>query len=160
MSAFDAKAKSIFGAALLLGVVSTVLAPAIMLDGIGATFFAGMGFRLIVCAFGIGRDRVLPITLDEKGRAVLLRSGSTLPRGGEWCRALVDALGSLDYPLSKLEILILVETDDIATREALARINLAPRISRHRRPRRHAAHEAARPQRRSVDGERRSDHGV
>ncbi len=73
---------------------------------------------------------------------------------------LIRRLGALDYPAAKLEILILVEADDIATRAALAAAPKPPSDARGRGPTRPAAHQAPRPQRRTGAGPRHADHRV
>jgi cellulose synthase/poly-beta-1,6-N-acetylglucosamine synthase-like glycosyltransferase len=47
----------------------------------------------------------------------LFREGAVLPK-------LVAALSALDYPAAKLQILLLLESDDVQTRDALARLKL------------------------------------
>ncbi len=122
----SAKARRV-GAAMfalaLAGVLGLIEAPACRLPttlAFGGLFFAGTVFRLLVCAAGWRQEpRPAPTVPD----AALPFYSVLVPLHDEAAIVphLLDALGTLDYPRSKLEVLILVEAHDLATREALTR---------------------------------------
>jgi hypothetical protein len=92
-------------------------------DIVGTIFFAGMVFRLLVCAAGLGAgrgaavpqcsDRALP---TYTVLVALHREAAIAPR-------LVASLAALDYPQAKMEVFFLLEQNDGATRDALLAAN-------------------------------------
>ena len=121
LSAKARRAEAVLLAVGLACVVALIAAPACRLAVtmvFGVLFFAGMVFRLLVCAAGLPEaSPAAPVIADAKAPfySVLV----PLHDEAAMVPHLLDALGALDYPRSKLEILILVEARDIATRRAL-----------------------------------------
>ena len=113
-------------AAVTLGILAVTMAmficvPAILAVLFGVLFLAAVGFRWRVCVAGLpsrASCAKAPYLLD----ADLPFYTVLVPLYGEagMVPALVRHLGALDYPAAKLEILMLVEADDAATRTALA----------------------------------------
>ena len=124
LSARGALDKRSAGVALCITVAVAalfVLAPTILALLVGALFLAAVGFRCLVCAAGLSdrpRDREPPRQADSD----LPRYTVLVPLSSEAAMVplLIRRLAALDYPAAKLEILLLVEIDDIATRAALA----------------------------------------
>ena len=123
-NAFDWKARGITAVLALICVVATLFSLTAVLVSMGLLFFAGIVFRLLVCANGQDADAAAHVILrDDKTPfysllVPLYREANMVPH-------LVAALDLLDYPRSKLEILVLVEADDVATRDALSAISLS-----------------------------------
>ncbi|MFG1358971.1 glycosyltransferase [Xanthobacter pseudotagetidis] len=86
-------------------------------------FLAWIGLRLAGCAYASPADP--PVAADERGLPLysvlvpLYREAASVPR-------LVRALAALDYPPEKLDIKLVVEEDDGATRAAIAACRLPP----------------------------------
>ncbi len=116
------------GAACLAGLIC---AARLVVDLAAVVFLAALVFRLMVSAAGVseaGTDEDAAEAIDDArlpsySVLVPLRHEAAMVPG------LVAALGALDYPASKLEVLFLVEADDGATRLAL----LAARLPAHMR---------------------------
>ncbi len=114
--------------ALLLVIMSAILWPWPTVTGLVAAgslaFLAGTAFKFFVALRGAKYDVVERISDAE----VAALSDSELPiytvlvpvfKEANIVAQLVGNLGNLDYPKSKLEVLILLEEDDTETREAL-----------------------------------------
>lgn len=97
-------------------------------DGVGVLFLAAVGFKLLVSAAGLRRERVADGDLGD-GVAPTYSVLVPLYREAEMVPSLLANLRALDYPRTKLEILFLTEEDDRATRAAL----LAARLPAHMR---------------------------
>ncbi len=125
----SAKARRAEAAVFVSGlacVLGLLLAPACHLLAttvLGVLFLAGMVFRLLVCAAGLRQE---PPATPAIADADLPFYSVLVPLHDEAAMVphLLEALDALDYPRSKLEVLVLVEVDDVATREALARCAL------------------------------------
>ncbi len=115
--------------ALLLFVVSAILWPWPTVTGVvtvgSLAFLAGTAFKFFVALRGAKYDVVERISDAD----VAALPDSDLPvytvlvpvfREANIVGQLVGNLGKLDYPVDKLEVLILLEEDDDETREALA----------------------------------------
>ena len=123
LSAKARRAGAAVFAAGLAGALALILAPSSRVPTtmvFGGLFFAGMVFRLLVCAAGRRQEPPSTPTIDD---AALPFYSVLVPLHDEAAIVphLLDALETLDYPRSKLEVLVLVEADDAATRDALAR---------------------------------------
>ena len=101
-----------------------VLAPHGAMLGLGPLFFAAIAGRLVICALGLWETRE-PTAIPT---ASLPLYGIIIPlyREAEMVPSLLVHLKALDYPASKLEIKILIEADDPATRVALEKQHLPP----------------------------------
>ena len=95
---------------------------------VGLAFLASTAFKFVMCLTGVRYEGLQRITADD---VAALRE-SDLPsytvlvpvfREAEVVQDLVANLGSLDYPASKLQILLLMEEDDEETRAAAAASN-------------------------------------
>ena len=118
--ALDARATAVVLGILVAAAALFALAPTALAVLVGALFLAAIGLRWVVCVAGrIGRPAAPAPFLAE---ADLPRYSVLVPLYQEagMVPALVRRLGALDYPAAKLEILLLVEDDDVATRVALA----------------------------------------
>ncbi|MDY0945389.1 glycosyltransferase [Frigoribacterium sp. CFBP9039] len=116
----------------VLGVVmlaAAVLAPAVVASTliaiVSVVFLLGTGFKFVVAMRGARFDVVERITDAEVAAlddADLPRYTVLVPvfREANIVAQLIDNLGGLDYPLEKLEVLILIEEEDDATRDAIA----------------------------------------
>ena len=127
LSAKDAFDRRACGITLVLGLVcglATLFSATAFLVAMGLLFFAGMVFRLLVCANGQDADPATNVTLRDD-EAPFYSVLVPLYREANMVPHLIAALDLLDYPRSKLEILVLVETDDVATRSALSEIALS-----------------------------------
>jgi cellulose synthase/poly-beta-1,6-N-acetylglucosamine synthase-like glycosyltransferase len=93
-----------------------------------------VGYKLILLHVSLGESRGLEIS-DEEVAAIddeelpgytilvpLFHETETLPR-------LVDGLSRIDYPKDKLQVLLLLEETDTATREAVEAMDLPPFIT-------------------------------
>jgi hypothetical protein len=110
--------------------VATLLLGAIAFPGtaghlLALLFLAGIGLRLVasflpVRAAPIARiaDKDLPIYSVV---VALYREAPSVPQ-------LLAALGTLDYPREKLDVILVVETDDLATRAAIARVGASAHV--------------------------------
>ncbi|MFG1202075.1 glycosyltransferase [Xanthobacter aminoxidans] len=89
-------------------------------------FLAWIALRLAGCLYGPPEEPV-PV-LDARSMPVysllvpLYDEAASVPR-------LVDALSALDYPPEKLDIKLVVEADDHATRAAIAALELPPHMA-------------------------------
>ena len=118
--ALDAKA-----IVVAFGILATATALFFTMPGIlaalaGTLFLAAVGFRSWACTVGQTGRRTASAALPVPD-AALPRYSVLVPllREAGMVRDLVRHLGALDYPAGKLEILLLVEADDTATRAAL-----------------------------------------
>jgi cellulose synthase/poly-beta-1,6-N-acetylglucosamine synthase-like glycosyltransferase len=113
--------------AVLVLVVGLVLWPRIALavvsTSIATGFLASVAFKFFVCLRGARLERAEAITSEE----VAALSDDDLPvytvlvpvfREANVVGDLVANLSALDYPKEKLQILLLLEEDDVETREA------------------------------------------
>jgi hypothetical protein len=113
-------------AALAVGILGLVTAPALVGDFFGALFFAGASFRLAVSAGGLAPvDQASPRAIP---RADLPTYSVLVPLRDEAALVpdLIVALEAIDYPRGKLEVFVLLEPEDRATRHALASALLPP----------------------------------
>ena len=106
-----------------------VLWPAGLASGVIAiasvVFLLGTGFKFVVAMRGARFDVVERISDAEVAAlddADLPKYTVLVPvfREANIVAQLIDNLGGLDYPLEKLEVLILIEEEDHATRDAIA----------------------------------------
>ena len=120
--ALDARATGIAFAILVATATLFVLKPAALAVLVGALFLAAVGFRWMVCVAGLQDHGAEPATTPRQADADLPRYSVLVPlyREAGMVPALIRRLGALDYSAAKLEILLLVEADDVATRVALA----------------------------------------
>jgi cellulose synthase/poly-beta-1,6-N-acetylglucosamine synthase-like glycosyltransferase len=105
-------------AALAIAAVSNAEALLLALEAMFAfVFLAGITLRLNSCMSGpLAAERAeLPIRHLPTYTIVVPLYGEA-----HMVRRLVDALGRLDYPREKLDIKLVVEADDVATRAAVA----------------------------------------
>lgn len=123
--AVDAWTWSVIALLAVYIVVGLIVAPRVVGDLFGALFFAGMVFRLVVAAAALApHDPPAPILTDAElpTYTILL----PLHREAEVLPDLLAALAGIDYPRTKLEVLILIEPEDNATRTALSAATLPP----------------------------------
>lgn len=122
---FDRGAAGVSTAMLAAVLVGGALDWHIVADALGAVFFCAMVFRLLVSAAGAAPSEPDPAPIADAAAPVY---SVLVPLYGETAvvPGLVAALKALDYPRSKLEILVLTESDDVATRAALFRAGLPP----------------------------------
>jgi glycosyltransferase XagB len=83
-------------------------------------FMAAVGFKLLACVVGVATGaRTVPTGIVRDDR-LLPRYTVLVPvyREANVIGELMDNLGALDYPAEKLEILVLLESDDSETIEA------------------------------------------
>lgn len=98
--------------------------------GLIGLYLAVIGFKLAM-VLGSGKSSALrfePGSLDILADADLPRYTVLVPlyREAAVVPGLVNRLSAMDYPVDKLEILLLVESDDNETRAALERVGLGP----------------------------------
>ena len=127
--ALDARAAGAALGILLAATTLFLLVPAILAMLVGAIFLAAVGLRWLVCVAALPERRTGPAP-PRVADADLPRYTVLVPLYGEagMVPLLIRRLGALDYPAAKLEILILVEADDMATRAALAAAPKPPRM--------------------------------
>ena len=115
----------LIGLAMACLLAGAVLCLRLVADVLGVVFFAGLVFRLLVCARGLS-PASKPI--KEVPDAELPPYTLLVPLYDEAGMApgLVAALDEIDYPRGKLDVLFLVEADDAATRDALVHARLRP----------------------------------
>ncbi|MDN3478770.1 glycosyltransferase [Curtobacterium sp. APC 4022] len=127
------RAQKVTGGALLLVVLACAVAwPAATiiaaLTAASLVFLAGTGFKFVVATQGARYDVVERIT----GAEVEALDDDDLPtytvlvpvfREANIVAQLIDNLGGLDYPVHKLEVIILTEEADQETRDAIAVAN-------------------------------------
>lgn len=101
-----------------------VAAPRWTMLGLGPLFFAAIAGRLVICALGLSETRAP--TAIPAGSLPLYGVIVPLYHEAEMVPSLLKHLKALDYPTSKLEIKILIEADDPATRVALEQQHLPP----------------------------------
>ncbi len=95
-------------------------------DVLGIVFLAGIVFRLAVCAQGAAPSSSAPPAalhddaLPTYSVLVPLHDEAAMVPG------LAKALGEIDYPRAKIEVLFLIEAGDRATRDALEYARLPP----------------------------------
>jgi glycosyltransferase XagB len=120
--------QKIVGIVILLALIAAfVLEPrmsvAITSLVISAAFLIGIAFKFVMCMAGARREFEAVVTDEE----VAALSDDDLPvytvlvpcyKESEIVSQLVTNLGALDYPLDKLEILLLLEADDAETLDA------------------------------------------
>lgn len=129
---FSRGQKIVGGTTLVVVAALAVFWPEHVVTGIIAlvslVFLAGTSFKFIVSMRGARFDVVERIS-DAEVRALDDRD---LPvytvlvpvfREANIVAQLIDNLGGLDYPTEKLEVLILIEEEDTATRDAIERAN-------------------------------------
>ncbi len=112
-------------AAGLAAIGAAVAAPEPFIVLIGLVFFAALSFRLLVCARGLTATPVPARLCDDRD---LPRYTVLVPlyQEAEMVPRLVANLDRLDYPRSKLEIVLLVEADDPETHLACLAAPLGP----------------------------------
>lgn len=99
-----------------------LFAPTILAAIAGTLFLTAISFRWLVCVAGRSDERHDPGPLSSEVDADLPFYTVLVPLYGEagMVPDLIRRLSALDYPAAKIEILILVEADDVATRLAMA----------------------------------------
>ena len=109
------------GCLLALGLVlQWQLTLALVVAAANVVFLAAVGFKLVACLVGVAAGaRSMPSDLVRDDR-LLPRYTVLVPvyREANVIGELMDNLGALDYPPEKLEILVLLESDDTETIEA------------------------------------------
>ena len=109
------------GLLLVLGLLAQwQLTLAIVVAGANLVFLAAVAFKLVACLVGVSTGaRAMPSGLVRDDR-LLPRYTVLVPvyREANVIGELMDNLGNLDYPAEKLEILVLLESDDSETIEA------------------------------------------
>jgi glycosyltransferase XagB len=95
-----------------------------LLATVSLVFLAGTGFKFIVSLRGARYDVVERITdteVEDLRDADLPIYTVLVPvfREANIVAQLIDNLGGLDYPIHKLEVLILIEEEDLETRHAI-----------------------------------------
>ncbi len=120
--ALDVRATGVALAILVATATLFVLAPTALAVLVGALFLAAVGFRWMVCVAGSQDHGTEPATPPRQADGDLPRYSVLVPlyREAGMVPTLIRHLGALDYPAAKLEVLLLVEADDVATRVALA----------------------------------------
>jgi cellulose synthase/poly-beta-1,6-N-acetylglucosamine synthase-like glycosyltransferase len=118
--------------ALIAGLTVTPLAAGALLGGALSLFYAGI---IMLRAVLIARLDRVPEHRGESRYRPVPRAPEELPvysvmaalyREENQTQALVGALSSLEWPASRLQVLLVCEEDDRATLAALARIRLPP----------------------------------
>ncbi len=115
-------------AAGALSLTAVLIAPATA-HAVAATafalfFVAWIALRTVALAtLDDLQDRDPPIPEHELPKYTVIVA---LYREAAVTRRLVDALNAIDYPREKLDIKLVVEAEDVATRLAIARLDLAP----------------------------------
>ncbi len=125
--------QKILGAVGLLALIGLAIVwPAQVAIGVIAAlsviFLAGTSFKFIVAMRGARYDVVERISrrqVDELRDRDLPRYSVLVPvfREANIVGQLIRTLGSLDYPVEKLEVLILIEEEDAETRDAVVASN-------------------------------------
>ncbi|CAN5389756.1 glycosyltransferase [soil metagenome] len=124
----------VFGVVLL---VLLVLFPAAVVIGIitaiGLVFLAGTVFKFFVAMLGAKFDVVERVTDAEVAalRDIDLPKYTVLVpvfRESNIVAQLVKNLGGIDYPVDKLEVLVLIEQEDTLTRDAFLAANPPPHM--------------------------------
>jgi hypothetical protein len=130
--------------ATLISFVLVLLArrPAAGVDALGLLFLTSLAFRLLVAAAGHPRVAFPPARPLADALLPVYSVLVPLRHESEIVPDLLKALAALDYPREKLQVLLLVETEDRATRRALAAETLPPWLQVVLAPRRCAAHQA------------------
>ena len=109
------------GILLVLGLLAQwQLTVALVVAGANLVFLAAVAFKLVACLVGVSTGaRTMPPGLVRDDR-LLPRYTVLVPvyREANVIGELMDNLGKLDYPAEKLEILVLLESDDTETIEA------------------------------------------
>ncbi|HXB14301.1 MAG TPA: glycosyltransferase [Solirubrobacteraceae bacterium] len=109
------------GLLLVLGLLAQwQLTLALVVAGANLVFLAAVGFKLVACLVGVSTGaRAMPSGLVRDDR-LLPRYTVLVPvyREANVIGELMDNLGRLDYPAEKLEILVLLESDDTETIDA------------------------------------------
>ncbi|UWD82126.1 glycosyltransferase [Curtobacterium flaccumfaciens] len=117
--------------AVACGIVWPVQTAIAALIAASLVFLAGTGFKFVVATQGARYDVVERITdtevsalddADLPGYTVLV----PVFREANIVAQLIDNLGGLDYPVHKLEVIILTEEEDQETRDAIAAANPPP----------------------------------
>lgn len=87
------------------------------------TFLAAVSFKLLACLVGLGFGARVTDASAERDDTRLPRYTVLVPvyREANVIGELMSNLGALDYPVEKLEILVLLESDDTETIEAARR---------------------------------------
>lgn len=123
--AVDAWTWSVIALLAVYTVVGLIIAPHVVGDLFGMLFFGGMVFRLVAAAAALAPHDPLSSMLSD---AELPTYTILLPlhREGEVLPDILVALAAIDYPRTKLEVLVLIEPEDQTTRTALAAATLPP----------------------------------
>lgn len=117
-------AASILLSALLLVVLTPQLAPKIFSIGTSCLFLPTILLRLFAGAACGGASRPGPRLADR--RLPLYSIVIALHGEARIARQLIAAIDAIDYPRAKLDIKLVLEQDDLATRQALEDLALGP----------------------------------
>ena len=106
------------GVLLLVGLLlQWQLTVALIVAGANLAFLAAVTFKLVACLVGSGSGRASPSPRAEREDRRLPRYTVLVPvyREANVIGELMGNLGALDYPAEKLEVLVLLESDDTET---------------------------------------------
>ena len=93
---------------------------ALIVAGANLTFLAAVTFKLLACLVGLGFGARVTDATPERDDRLLPRYTVLVPvyHEANVIGELMGNLGALDYPAEKLEVLVLLESDDTETIEA------------------------------------------
>jgi cellulose synthase/poly-beta-1,6-N-acetylglucosamine synthase-like glycosyltransferase len=111
-------------AALLL--VPPLLAPEAWSVALAIWFLAFIGLRLCGCFRSRPPPPVLPRLPDR--RLPVYTVIAALYREARSVASLMQAINAFDYPREKLQVILILEPDDLATRAAIARLGPMPHL--------------------------------
>ena len=106
------------GVLVLLGlIVQWQLTLALIVAGANVAFLAAVTFKLVACLVGVGFGARVTEAPAERDDRLLPRYTVLVPvyREANVIGELMENLGALDYPAEKLEVLVLLESDDTET---------------------------------------------
>ncbi|QLH73621.1 glycosyltransferase [Rhodopseudomonas palustris] len=93
---------------------------------LAAWFIGFAGLRLLACLWP--RPTLPPSPRKPDAKLPTYTVVAALYREADSVGPLVEALEALDYPREKLDLILVIEPDDLATRAALARIKRRPHL--------------------------------
>ena len=112
---------AVIGTLILIGLLAQwQLTVAVIVAGANVVFLAAVMFKLVACLVGVGFGARVTESLAERDDRKLPFYTVLVPvyREANVIGELMGNLGALDYPAEKLEVLVLLESDDTETIEA------------------------------------------